>query len=132
MPEQDSSDDDVRAIEQSVLSGLAFLVYRDAHDRQEIYELPEGGRPTTIGRGSWVDVPLAWDDQVSRVHAQLQCLAQDWTVVDEGLSSNGTFLNGERVEGRRRLSDGDEIKVGETLITIWLPDSGDSQRTVVR
>ena len=31
----------------------------------------------------------------------------DWTVVDDGLSRNGTYVNGERIHGRRRLVDGD-------------------------
>ena len=38
----------------------------------------------------------------------------DWVVCDDGLSHNGTFVNGERVRGRRRLRDGDVIAVGAT------------------
>ena len=40
-----------------------------------------------------------------------------WTVVDDGLSRNGTFVNGERITGRRRLHSGDEIRVGDIVLT---------------
>src|SRR5690349_4031769 len=73
-----------------------FVVYRDSHGRQVIYELPENGR-VTIGRGSWMDISLNWDEQASRLHARLESLGDDWTVIDDGTSRNGTFLNGERV-----------------------------------
>ena len=45
----------------------------------------------------------------------------DWVVCDEGLSHNGTFVNGERVRGRRRLRGGDVIAVGDTLIAFCAP-----------
>ena len=40
---------------------------------------------------------LDWDSEISRVHAALERIGDDWTVVDDGLSHNGTYLNGERV-----------------------------------
>jgi hypothetical protein len=36
----------------------------------------------TIGRGMGADIPLTWDPDVSRVHAELSRLADDWTVID--------------------------------------------------
>jgi pSer/pThr/pTyr-binding forkhead associated (FHA) protein len=57
----------------------------------------------TIGRRATNDIPLPWDGDVSRVHAELACIGGDWIVCDEGMSHNGTFVNGERVRGRRRL-----------------------------
>ena len=76
---------------------------------------PPGGKTSlTIGRSSGCDVRLAWDDRVSRVHAGLDLVGPDWTIVDDGLSRNGTFLNGERLSGRRRLRDGDTFVLGST------------------
>ena len=75
-----------------------FVVYRDVNGRQRIFELPESGQ-VTIGRGLWADISLNWDEATSRLHARLKALSDDWTVVDDGTSRNGTFLNGERVEG---------------------------------
>ena len=42
---------------------------------------------------------LDFDPEVSRVHAELERLGDDWTVADDGLSRNGSFVNGERVVG---------------------------------
>jgi hypothetical protein len=107
-----------------------FVVYRDAHGRQRIYELPESGQ-VTIGRGSWMDISLNWDEQASRLHARLESLGDDWTVVDDGTSRNGTFLNGERVSGRRRLESGDDLKIGACLLRIQMPGSVDEGATMV-
>ena len=89
------------------------LVYRDDTGAQRFVPL-EGKTSLTIGRGSGCDVRLAWDDRVSRVHAGLERVGSDWTLVDDGLSRNGTFLNGERLNGRRRLRDGDTFVLGST------------------
>ena len=71
----------------------------------------------TVGRGPTSDVRLGWDGEVSRLHAELERIGQDWILVDDGLSRNGTFVNGTRIAGRRRLRDGDELLVGSTTIT---------------
>ena len=38
-------------------------------------------------------------------------------VVDDGMSSNGTFVNEEQVSGKRRLRDGDVVRAGATRMT---------------
>ena len=91
----------------------AVLVYRDDTGGQLFFPL-EGATALTIGRGSGCDVRLAWDERVSRVHAALERVGSDWALVDDGLSRNGTFLNGERLNGRRRLHDGDTFVLGST------------------
>ena len=63
-------------------------------------------------------VALAWDAEVSRVHAQLEPVGGDWALIDDGLSRNGTFVNGERIAGRRRLRDGDRLCFGETPVAV--------------
>jgi pSer/pThr/pTyr-binding forkhead associated (FHA) protein len=68
---------------------------------------------------------------VSRLHAQFERVEQDWTVVDDGLSRNGTFVNGERLTGRRRLNDGDAIRFGETTVTFRSSQVDDSRGTAV-
>lgn len=106
-----------------------FVVYHDMRGKQRIYELPERGQ-VTIGRGSWMDISVNWDDAASRLHTRLESLGDDWTVVDDGTSRNGTFLNGERVEGRRRLDDGDVLTVGATALRICMPGRLDEGATV--
>jgi diguanylate cyclase (GGDEF)-like protein len=53
--------------------------------------------------------------KVSRRHASVQRVLGRYTVADLG-STNGTFLNGERLETSRELTDGDKIKVGELVL----------------
>ncbi|WP_433208074.1 FHA domain-containing protein [Nocardia sp. CA-107356] len=71
----------------------------------------------TIGRSPQADVALRWDAEVSRLHAAIEYLGTHWTIVDDGLSRNGTFINGERLVGRRRLMAGDRIRVGTSLVS---------------
>jgi hypothetical protein len=100
----------------------AFLLFDDATGRQRIVELPHDRASVTIGRRPTCDVPLPWDEEVSRLHAQLIRLGADWVLCDEGLSHNGTYVNGEHVRGRRRLVAGDVLTVGSTPIALCAPD----------
>jgi pSer/pThr/pTyr-binding forkhead associated (FHA) protein len=108
--------------------GAPFLVYRDGDGRQTIIEL--SGDELTVGRRADNDVALSWDQEVSRLHAELRRIKGDWTVTDEGLSRNGTFLNGERVRGRHRLRDGDRLCFGETVVAYCAPGESESQSTL--
>jgi class 3 adenylate cyclase len=91
------------------------LTYRDDSGAHQTFAL-EPGRPLTIGRGGDVDLSLAWDASVSSVHAEVLPLGAHWLIGDDGLSRNGTFVNGERLSGRRRLRDGDVVRVGRTML----------------
>ena len=110
-------------------SGTAFLLYRDAEDNQVILAL--AGERITIGRRPSNDVALDWDSEVSRVHAALVRAGDEWTLVDDGLSHNGTLVGGERIVGRRRLRDGDVIAVGRTTIAYCSPSGGSSSAPTV-
>ena len=83
----------------------------------------------TLGRRTSADVPLPWDEEVSRLHAELVRRGDDWTVSDDGLSLNGSFVNGEPVGGRRRLRDGDAVRVGATVLVFRDPRDQESQAT---
>ena len=107
-----SSPDEAAGRGQWAADGPA-LVYRDDTGVQRFVPL-DGRASLTIGRGSGCDVRLAWDERVSRVHAGLDLVGHDWTLVDDGLSRNGTYLNGDRLHGRRRLRDGDTFVLGST------------------
>jgi DNA-binding NarL/FixJ family response regulator len=100
--------------------GLPFLLYRDGDRALRVHELEHAER-ITVGRRPGNDVCLGWDAKVSRVHAALEQVAGEWTVIDDGLSHNGTFLGGRRLGGRHRLQDGETIQVGGTLIAYCEP-----------
>lgn len=102
--------------------GRPFLVLRDDEERQQIVELDGVARSrVTVGRSDQADVTIGWDGEVSRLHAEIECVAGEWLVADDGLSSNGTFVNGQRIAARRRLADGDAIRVGATVILFRNP-----------
>ena len=97
-------------------AGDAHLIYRDGSGRQVIWPLPMLGRTVTIGRRVECDISLEWDGEVSRVHAELQYVGGDWILVDDGLSRNGSYVNGERLRGRHVLGDWDTVVFGQTAI----------------
>jgi hypothetical protein len=110
--------------------GLPFLVWRDADGKQVLRALPPEIVRLTVGRSEAADLSLPFDSEVSRVHAELERLGDDWTVSDDGLSRNGSFVNGERVVGRRRLRDGDALRFGETLVLYRGPGTVGGAETV--
>jgi pSer/pThr/pTyr-binding forkhead associated (FHA) protein len=109
--------------------GDPFLIYRDAEGRQRLLALVRAER-LTIGRGGSNDIPLPWDPKVSRVHAALGRLGAAWVVEDDGLSRNGTFVNEQRVTSRRRLRDGDVIRVGDATVRYSDPSGQRTDLTV--
>ncbi len=68
----------------------------------------------TIGRTEGVDLVLV-DAGISRQHARISPEGIGAVIEDLG-SSNGTFVNAERIDAPRRLRDGDEIHLGSALI----------------
>jgi hypothetical protein len=111
-------------------AGHPFLVLRDGQGAQRV--VPLSGERLSVGRTDNNDIALAWDTEVSRLHAELECRAGEWTIVDDGLSRNGTYVNGARISGRMRLRDGDVVRVGRTTLGFRRPDAEETQeRTAV-
>jgi pSer/pThr/pTyr-binding forkhead associated (FHA) protein len=108
-----------------------YLSHWDANAEQRRWALPADGRVVTIGRSAATDVCIGWDAKVSRVHATLQNIGRQWTIEDDGLSRNGTFVNGTRVTSRVRLRDRDKIMLGQTVLTFCCPPQTASQQTLV-
>ena len=69
----------------------------------------------TIGRQSGCTITIR-DTNVSREHVQLRRRPNGWTLRDLG-STNGTKLNGVRVEGEQLLANGDVIMLGAIQVT---------------
>jgi hypothetical protein len=116
-----ASPDDLKARREAEKRGEPFLLLRDDQGAQRIVELDEGAGSVTVGRRLEADVPLPWDPEVSRLHADLEFKAGEWTLCDDGYSQNGTYVNGLRIHGRRRLMDGDLLRIGQTSIAFCDP-----------
>jgi DNA-binding NtrC family response regulator len=84
--------------------------------------LPLRKRRARIGRAQGLEVTLP-DRHVSRLHAELEHVGDGlWVIKDLG-STNATYVNGVRVTHPRSLTDGDEMRVGETvLVYVDRPD----------
>ena len=100
--------------------GGPYLLFRDGEGEQRIVALQSDRM--TVGRAPGCELALTWDGKVSGTHAQLELIGgSNWTVTDDGLSRNGSYVNGERVRQRRRLDDGDVLLFGDTSILFRSP-----------
>lgn len=79
------------------------------------------GDKCTLGRSSTNDYVLLDDPTVSGEHLEFRRTPTTWFVKDLD-STNGTFLNGTRLVGERRLHDRDEILVGNHHLNIHSTD----------
>jgi pSer/pThr/pTyr-binding forkhead associated (FHA) protein len=86
----------------------------------------------TIGRREQSDVPLPWDLEVSRAHALLEPVGEEWTLIDDGLSRNGSFVNGSRIHGRQRLHDRDRLCFGNTHVVYREPSPAEGSESTAR
>jgi hypothetical protein len=115
------TEDELEARRVAEERGERFLVYRDGEGNQVIHTLADGRGSVTIGRREEADISVSWDPEMSRLHAELAMHAGEWTICDDGFSQNGTWVNGLRLVGRRRLNDGDLVRVGRTIFAYCDP-----------
>ncbi len=80
-------------------------------DKGRTYQTPD--ESAVIGRSS--DQIQLTDDSTSRWHAEIRPSNGSWLLVDLN-SSNGTYLNGQRIVRPEELKHGDQIKIGGTLL----------------
>jgi pSer/pThr/pTyr-binding forkhead associated (FHA) protein len=69
--------------------------------------------PTVVGRDATSGIRLEHDEFVSARHARIEPRPEG-TLVDDLGSTNGTFVNGARLDGRRLLHEGDMVQIGDT------------------
>ena len=89
---------------------LKFIELRPAEGREH------PALPGSIMGRSDCEIVLS-DPEVSRRHAAVRGFDDELAIEDLG-SRNGTFVNGERVSGIRRLAAGDEVRLGETVLCL--------------
>ena len=111
--------------------GRPFLVLRDGQGAQRIVFIGEDVAELWVGRGEAVGLRIDWDEEVSALHAQIAVIGGECTLLDDGLSRNGSFVGEQRVDGRRRLRDGDTLRFGQTTVLFRRPGEGAPEATVV-
>ena len=136
-PTTDAADEPRRRVQQTPgelkeviaaeRTGHPFVIWRTEDGEQHVLLLDQERWRVTIGRDPTADVPMPWDAEVSRSHALLEQVGRGWTLVDDGLSRNGSFVNGSRVIGRRRLRDKDHLVFGATEMTYRETSGGTTQ-----
>jgi class 3 adenylate cyclase len=95
----------------------AYVVFHDPTGRQHVAQLE---RRVSIGRLPDNGVALGWDDEVSRHHAHITRIGDDWALVDDA-SRNGSYLNGERITEPRALRNGDVLRFGDSVVVFHAP-----------
>jgi FHA domain-containing protein len=114
-----------RTMIYSTAGRVAEPLEERARSRQETALLLMGGKRlivgpggATMGRSRQCDVTVD-DANVSRTHAEIRPRGGSWVLSDLG-STNGSRLNGHRVEGSEVLKPGDEIELGTTVLRFEL------------
>jgi pSer/pThr/pTyr-binding forkhead associated (FHA) protein len=96
-------------------------------------EYPLDAEVIRLGRERARTIPIN-DNQVSRHHAEITCSEDGreraWIITDLD-STNGTYVNEQRLTGGHRLRAGDHIRVGNTVFTYEEMESGRQFRNVV-
>ena len=118
------------APQESIVLGPSEAARVRAEHRRQAHRLVVVGGPglrkgatlevaarTTVGRDAASGIPLDGDEYASARHAQLEPDLDRVWVEDLG-STNGTFVNGERISARRALEPGDVLRVGETELRL--------------
>ena len=103
---------ELQALLAAERDGEPFFAFRNADDRLALFRAGPRRRADARPRPE-MDLAIDWDEEVSGLHAELVAIGGEWTIVDDGLSTNGTFVNARRVAGRQRLRDGDRVRVGQ-------------------
>jgi pSer/pThr/pTyr-binding forkhead associated (FHA) protein len=88
-------------------------------------------KPIVVGRSSDLDMVLV-EDMVSRKHAKI-AIAGDAIMIEDLGSTNGTFVNGEKVK-KARLKEGDRVLIGTSILKVIAADanaqSGDAKQNL--
>jgi two-component system cell cycle response regulator len=90
------------------------LIYPAGAELGKRYEL--AGKEITIGRGADCDIQVD-RDSVSRRHAKVTRAGAGWAVSDLG-STNGSYVNGQRITAPTTITLSDTLRIGRTIMRL--------------
>jgi len=97
----------------------ALLTVLSGPERGQVFKL--ASRETTMGRSSDADITIV-DQSLSRIHARIKPSGDGFLIIDGG-STNGTFINDERISAPTRILPGDRFRLGKrTIVSVTLHD----------
>src|SRR3954449_1830163 len=76
------------------------------------------GQELQIGRSAGAEGRLGDDPEISRQHARLSRNPQGQLVVEDLGSTNGTYVNGQRIAGATTLNPGDTVQMGRSTLSV--------------
>ncbi|PSN19500.1 phosphopeptide-binding protein [filamentous cyanobacterium CCP5] len=104
-------------VQAVVIGGRAYLMTNLADGRSQA--LAQSQQIWTIGRDSQQVVIPIRDKRLSRRHAAIHYHQNQFRLVDLG-STNGSFVNGERIRNQYSLRDGDRIRLGSVTFSFFI------------
>src|SRR5580698_3222997 len=122
-------DPSAKAPAQSTTRGARSYVLRFISGKYQGGEFPiVPEKQIIVGRSSDLDMVLV-EDMVSRKHAKIAMQSDQIWIEDFG-STNGTFVNGEKIK-RARLKEGDRVLIGTSILKL-IASEGQAENTDAR
>ena len=109
------------------MPGQYQLTMRSGPNPGTVYALDSD--QISIGRDSTNEIPVN-DAEVSRHHSRLTFQGGKYVLEDMG-STNGTFVNGQRLTGPRVLKSGEVVSLGEQIVFVYEAVESDPGATMV-
>jgi predicted component of type VI protein secretion system len=109
------------------MPGQYQLTMRSGPNPGTVYALDSD--QISIGRDSSNEIPVN-DAEVSRRHSRLTFQGGKYVLEDMG-STNGTFVNGQRLTGPRVLKSGEVVSLGEQIVFVYEAVDSDPGATMV-
>jgi len=102
----------VFASDQTVIPPIILQTELDGESQSKRFTIPE----ITLGRNPASDFPIN-DETISLIHCKLSYHHKQWWVEDLD-STNGSYLNNTQIKSPVVLTNSDELRLGQVLITI--------------